>query len=118
MAKKPVTLKNHTFNSQRAAKNYFNEKMYKLKEENKLLDSGELYDDLMEVYTLYCEYSDDEYADLPKRVVGFTAKNNITNYSGDDHTTNICFFAVYKDGKDWDFSIHKAIACISQNQNN
>lgn len=117
MATKPVTLKNHSFKSQKAARDYFIQKMYELKDEDKLIDSGELYDDLMEVYTLYCDYSGVEYADLPQKVVGFTAKNNITNYSGDEHTTNICFFAVDKEGEEWNFSIRKAIACISQNQN-
>lgn len=106
-----------TFKTQAEAKKHYKSIIKELYESKETISSGEIFEQLKEIYTLYCQYTNYHLEHLEKNsIVGFKADQKITEKSGVFSTT-VCLYAIFSNETETDFSIDNAIQTITKKQN-
>lgn len=115
MAAKPVTIENRgfTFPTQGKAQVYYNEIARELHKTKHILSSGEDFEDLKWIYTSYCNNTEYE---LKNTEVVASKGGTTVRENNKTHSTTVCFTVTLSDGKEREFSIHKAIKKVADNQ--
>ncbi|WP_298807760.1 hypothetical protein [uncultured Psychrobacter sp.] len=109
MVAKTLTLKNRgfTFSTQGEAQRYYSKIIKELYEGKDLLCDGEDFEDLKEIYFLYCEYTNYK---IPSEIKAFKGVRNIESYN------TICAAVILDEENEELFSTDKAIKEIADRQ--
>ncbi|AMN67626.1 hypothetical protein [Psychrobacter sp. P11G5] len=109
MVAKTLTLKNRnfTFSTQGEAQKYYYDIIKKLHKNNDTLSDGKDFEDLKEIYFLYCEYTNYK---IPNKIKAFEGVENTENYN------TICAAVIFDEENKELFSTDKAIKEIADRQ--
>ena len=119
MVAKKITLQTREtpFKTITEANNIYKDLAPNLFQSKEVISSGNLFEELKEIYTLYCS-TDKKYHEALKQksIIGFKGNQTIDENKG-KHVTTTCLFVIFSDRTEERFSIKKAFAEIAKLQN-
>lgn len=115
MVAKPITLaaRQTPFATKGEAETYYLEQSKILADSKTVLQTGQLFLELKEIYEIYCDCTD---WPLPGLVTGFSATQT-RRQNGTTWSTTTCYRAHFDNGEQKEFSVIEALKKIANRQN-
>ena len=119
MAAKTVTIesKDYVFNTLKEAQQYYDAIMKELYDAKLTLTTGQDFEDLKWIYTIYCSYTKQNVERLKESdIVGFKGISTVQQKGGHYIPTE-CGAVIFSDGTEEEFFTDKAIKELASQQN-
>lgn len=114
---KTVTINGRFFPKQGEAQDHYNQLAKNLHASGNMISSGADFEELKEIYTLYCQYTNYELERLEQySIVGFKGVSTARENSG-AYSTTICLAVIFSNDLVVEFSVKDAIKEIATKQN-